>query len=789
MRTILAALFAVVLVPVLAGALGPHEILLLVNENSALSMEIANRYAAMHGVPAENVVHLGLPDSVLHAEAEISTNDFRERILDPAVAAMESRGLKGRVLAWVYSADFPVRVKSAPAVSIHGATFVRGALPPPGIIATGLYASVLFRGPLHPTSSVPPSATLESMAVGLGSRMPTPAMSLAYCGARGSDRATAIRVLEDGAAAGADWRKGTIHLVLGGDVRARCRQWQFEPAAAELRELGMRVSVSSNFPTGVRNVSGILMGAAAPDPSAIRSFASGAMGEHLTSLAAHFHSPSQTKLSAWLGAGASSSAGTVVEPFAIWTKFPAARFFAHQARGCTLLECYAQSVMCPLQLFAVGDPLSAPAAPRIRLAIRRNDEGSRFTFEAVVDGEPVNDLHAFILDGRRIGLGPSNRAIVDTAGLADGHHRLRAVCYRGREVLHQAFAETGFVLDRGSRAVRIETPRKGALCDGLRPLTVHVTASGGPRGVGVFSGGRKLAQVTGEFPADISIDPALLGLGPVEIQAVAFHADGSIVRSEPLDLTLVASNRPPRFDRVRCVRTGATVTLTAEVSDPEGDAVRLQWFRPAWRHDTRVFAETGIVADDGVARLDGRDLCLTPAPGREFVTALLPPASAREFSVAWSAKPDGAASVAGTVFCATNAADAMFFGWVADRSAWCMGRVAASNMQVRVSRGVPRAPAEPVRLTVRVADGMMEGLVGGEVLCRMPGGQSDLGRVGLLAGGCAVRFTDVAMAGAQTADASLRTWTAESAGPAQRGAVWIRATDGFAETWHREEWK
>jgi len=168
-----------------AGALGPHELLLLVNDASPLSMEIANRYADSRRIPPENRVRVTLPDSVRSAEATISPEDARRLIIEPAEAAIAARGLAGRVRAWAYSADFPVRVDTTPPMSLHGFTLVRGEAPESGVITTGLYASALFRGPVHPGGPSGPSMTFETLGDALGPRMPTPSMSLAWCGARG----------------------------------------------------------------------------------------------------------------------------------------------------------------------------------------------------------------------------------------------------------------------------------------------------------------------------------------------------------------------------------------------------------------------------------------------------------------------------------------------------------------------------------------------------------------------------------------------------------------------------
>ena len=93
------------------------------------------------------------------------------------------------------------------------------------------------------------------------------------------------------------------------------------------------------------------------------------MCEHLTSESAKFTSASQTKLTAWLNAGVTASAGTVSEPYANWKKFPSAFYFCHYITGCTVIESFYQSVSSPLQVLFVGEPLAAPWAPRGKVEI------------------------------------------------------------------------------------------------------------------------------------------------------------------------------------------------------------------------------------------------------------------------------------------------------------------------------------------------------------------------------------------------------------------------------------
>jgi len=614
-------------------------------------------------------------------------------------------------------------------------------------------------------------------------------MSLAYCGARGTDRATALRVLDDGRRRGDDWRSGTVHLVVGADIRARCRQWQFPQAAAELESLGMRVAVSSNFPAGASGVAGVMMGLAGPDPSKVRSYAPGAMGEHLTSFGANFHTAGQTKITAWLRAGASTSAGTVVDPYSIWTKFPHARFFAHQARGCTLLECYAQSLMCPLQSFLIGDPLAAPGASGFKVRAEREDRAGRLAFRAATEPPSTNATFMFLLDGSRVGLGSSRRIEVDAARLTGGHHRLRVVAYRGGWMKEQAFTELDFDVETAGRSVVLDRPRAGAVCDGLRPLTVRVAATGTPRGVGVFAGGRKLAETTAALPADLRLDPTALGAGPVELQALAVYADGAPVRSRPVWIDLVPANRPPRIDRMTAVRgPGGTVTLAGSASDADGDSVVPAWYRAVGPDSAEDVAQAGVEAGRAPVSIRNGEWALAAHPSNRFDMVLAPQGAAPcEFTACWKPAPATGMEPLGLLFRASSATGACFFGWVPDRSAWCMGALAGTNVHIRTSRGVPATPATPVRLTIRVAaDGAAEGLVDDERVCRMPGVGGTLGRIGFVAARSRQVFADAAVG--EPPPAAAPSWNLVA--PAgSTGAFWLRAFDGHASTWRKESFR
>ena len=82
-------------------ALGPHEVLLLVNEKSSDSCEIASEYARIRDIPETNIVRLNLPGSNAVPPLMISPDDFAKFIWAPAKKAVKDRGIDDHILVWV----------------------------------------------------------------------------------------------------------------------------------------------------------------------------------------------------------------------------------------------------------------------------------------------------------------------------------------------------------------------------------------------------------------------------------------------------------------------------------------------------------------------------------------------------------------------------------------------------------------------------------------------------------------------------------------------------------------
>jgi uncharacterized protein (TIGR03790 family) len=432
-----------VLWPAILLALGPHEVLLLVNEESPDSVSIGSEFARLRCVPEQNVVRLRVPVAPPGASPRISCEDFTRLIWQPAVRAAEERGIADRVLAWVYSAGFPVCIATTPELSILGLTFLRNKLPDMKLVDTGTYKSPLFAGPSVPEGNRHYSQSFDEFKEWLKDEMPLPCMMLGYTGERGNSVAAVSRCLRSGLRSDCTSPSGTVYLVTSRDVRSMCRQWEYPGTVRELQTLGVAAAIVDAFPAGQVGIMGLMMGAATVKPELVGNFRPGGMAEHLTSAAAVFDSGGQSKLSAWIDAGATASAGTVTEPISYWEKFPHSRFFVHYASGCTMIESFYQAIRCPLQILLVGDPLAQPWAPPASLVLRGADDAPDkgvIRLTAAVESKTGHyGRFLFLLDGRTVGQGPTFD--LETAGLAPGAHRVRAVALRTGLVRSQVFCE------------------------------------------------------------------------------------------------------------------------------------------------------------------------------------------------------------------------------------------------------------------------------------------------------------------------------------------------------------
>ncbi len=551
------------MVAVVTGAWAqmPHEVLLLVNKQSQPSMKVANTFSAVRQIPERNIVYLDIPPNLYSGTATITPEQFTRLIWEPANAVAEARGIDEQVLAWVYSVDFPIRVKTAAnarrQMSVGGLTFTRNRVPGLSLVEEGTFHSKLFAGPSDQLKLYLPAFSLGMYKNGLGDGvqlppdvaylqqglqddMPLPSMMLGYIGENGNDVETVLENIARGRRSDHMRPDHGVYFVMSEDIRSKCREWQYDPAVTELKAQGITATVTTNFPAGENNVMGLLMGKEKVDPSQIGSFAPGAMAEHLTSWSAEFQRP-QTKLTAWLKAGATASIGSVVEPYSNPNKFPSARFYVHYASGSTMLESFYQSIACPLQTLILGDPMAKPYAPPISVRLLGADTLDRaFTYVAQAQSPVPNVVfrYSFLLDGQEIQtVSESYSFPVRAQEWSDGYHELRAVARLNSRVEFSASVDKGIMIDRLGRNVTM-LPDIKKLGPHKHAIKVQVKGTERPKQLRLLSGVRLIDEVPYTDEAQLVLDELLVGEGPCRIRAVGVYDDGMEVSSAPLAIAI-----------------------------------------------------------------------------------------------------------------------------------------------------------------------------------------------------------------------------------------------------------
>ncbi len=229
--------------------------------------------------------------------------------------------------------------------------------------------------------------------------------------------------------------KGTIYFEKNGDVRSTTRQWGFEPAAAELRRLGVDAVVESGqLPKDRTNVAGAMIGTADFDWPASRStILPGAICEHLTSCGGMLQKGApQTPCSEFIRNGAAGTSGAVTEPYALQEKFPSPFIHVQYAKGFTLAESFYQSLSGPYQLLIIGDPLCRPWAKEVPVKVRLLPYGhpvrGNLTLKPSVSSPKGISEYQLFVDGRWVLTAkPTSPLTYNTDGLKPGIHQFRLV--------------------------------------------------------------------------------------------------------------------------------------------------------------------------------------------------------------------------------------------------------------------------------------------------------------------------------------------------------------------------
>lgn len=311
-----------------AAGLRPSQLAIVVNDDEPNSVEIGEYYRQARNVPAENVVHVRIPN--------------RPRKLDAA----QFRALKGQIDAKLGPhIEAVLMVWTAPyAVECNSIT---------GAYSMGFDASVCESpcGPAKPNLyfNTASSAPLAEFGMRLSMLLPTDSV------------AAAKALIGRGVASGFSLPPASAYYLTTSET-ARNSRAPFFPRAGVVPSRKLTIKrLNADALVDAKDIMVYQTGMARVSKLDTLQFLPGALADSLTSFGGDLYGTGQMSSLRWLEAGATASYGTVSEPCNYWQKFPQPTvLLSHYLRGMSAIEAYWRSVAWPAQGVFIGEPLAAP---------------------------------------------------------------------------------------------------------------------------------------------------------------------------------------------------------------------------------------------------------------------------------------------------------------------------------------------------------------------------------------------------------------------------------------------
>lgn len=472
------------------ASITPSELGVVIAEGDPVSEAVGTYYAAVRGIPPENIVRIPIP----------TTSDVISAAAFKPLKALADARLPERVQATVLTWARPSRVVEACGMSITSA------------FAFGYDAK--YCGGC--------SATQASPYYNTGTTKPWPDFKMRPSMLLPSASFAEAKLLIDrGVLSDASYPGGDGYLVRTNDVaRSSPRYSDFAslPAAWNYSE-GLKFNyidnssgTGSNSLTGKTDVLFYFTGLANVPGVASNTYRPGAIADHLTSFGGALPDGyGQMPVTAWLNAGVTGSYGTVEEPCAYRQKFPQASVVIDQYfRGATLIEAYWKSVQWPGQGLFVGEPLAQPFRDLPSSTVQGNEfvmttralaRNSRYAVDyRASPSSPWQLLSEFEVDV------PKTRSVhVPLPPIANAETRVQGPCPRG-DKLSSYPGPTAYQQVAGGRAQSVVyqvsmVNFSGDACaiDRNVDLSVDVTLNGNPQQDGLTV---RVAQSALELPLD-----------------------------------------------------------------------------------------------------------------------------------------------------------------------------------------------------------------------------------------------------------------------------------------------
>ena len=546
-----------------AGAGGAERTAVIIDPQDADSVTIGNHYVSVRGIPASNVVYLDL------AAADYS--EFATNQIPAFLGTLAVRGLDAQIDFIVVASS---RVYRLPISGFISETISTCPVPVDHIsltsaLATARFAGELLAGDAAGTFGLTSDTTNGYFAVddtvaafrgaaawqgGQPSATPSArryfiASMLGYTGPAGNTVAEIENMIDQSAAADGSQPSGTFYFIETNDLARSAPRAPFFDAATNSIDMlgGDAVHINGLLPPMGATVLGVMTGTnswmAQPGDFTL---VPGAFADHLTSFAAFFDTPQQTKISEWIRLGASGSHGAVEEPCAVAGKFPHPRMHVYYFQGLTLGESVYRSLgFVPFQTLVYGDPLTRPFAALPQVTLSNPPAGAVSGIVALepmvsVMGGPssIDRVEAYI-DGVLAATAPEGQSVfVDTRLFPDGFHDLRLVAVGAGDAEVRGALVTVLETRNFNRSVSLDVePASGD----LTTTFVAKAIAGGAvvTQIRILENDRVIAVVDSPSGA-VPVAGFQLGQGDVTCVAEAVYADGRTALSSPYALHVAA---------------------------------------------------------------------------------------------------------------------------------------------------------------------------------------------------------------------------------------------------------
>jgi uncharacterized protein (TIGR03790 family) len=311
-----------------SNALRASQLALVINDDDPLSVEIGEYYRSARDVPAQNVVHVRIPNRPRRLNAE------QFRLLKEQIDARLTPQIQAVLMVW--TAPYAVECNSITSA-----------------YTLGLDSALCQKpcGPAKPSPYFNAAGGPPFKEYGLRLSMLLPAESAA----------AAKALIGRGTASGFSMPTASAYYLTTSETPRNSRA-PFFPKAGQVAARKLTIKqIQADSIEGQGDIMIYQTGMARVAKLDTLRFLPGALADHLTSTGGDLLSDGQMSSLRWLDAGATASYGTVSEPCNYWQKFPQPTVLLQQyLQGNTAIEAYWKSVAWPAQGVFIGEPLAAP---------------------------------------------------------------------------------------------------------------------------------------------------------------------------------------------------------------------------------------------------------------------------------------------------------------------------------------------------------------------------------------------------------------------------------------------